>query len=1022
VATGERAGRLSFLRNNGDGTFTVVSENSGAHSAVFISDLDGDGDGDMAITNEQDFSVSIYKNNGNGTFASKVDYTAGNHPYSVFISDLDGDGDGDLTISNLYSSSANGTVSILKNNGDGTFAAGVEYGTTGEWPFRVVVSDLDNDGDGDLVVSNTLSSSVSIFKNIQGKRIIVTAGANGVISPSDTVSVDSGGTQTFHIVPNTGYWVDSLFVDEVFVDSTTSYTFYNVTADHTIRSVFRLATIQDGMIAYYPFNGNANDESGNGNNGTVNGAILDKDRFLTENAAYRFSGSSYIAIPELFQAGQASLTISAWVTTEELNNVDHAVYYKGTIQGELGFGISGNTFGFGVKLADNQWYKVTDTIPHELNRYYHVLARYQRGKSIDYWLNGKLIDSRNVPDLALWITTPPTISSIGAVYGGTMNLWKGIIDDVRIYGRLLSQSEIDSLYDEGGWPPPPKHIIATAGPHGTIIPIDTVEVDSAGTQSFIFKPNTGYYVDSVIVDGILVDSTTGYTFYNVKTDHTIRVVFAIHTYTISSSAGEHGTISPGGENEYGYGSSQRFLFYPAPGFEVIEVRVDGGVVDSTEGYTFENITDVHTIHVIFNKLRSRVGLIVSQSTFSRNLSFGVRPGAAYGIWEVDPDASSIDSAEGELEVPPPVAGYFDARFIDPNGDYGYFGQGSWVDVRNFTRSIQTDSFLVRYQRAVNPSPVVFRWSPEAVSAQFNGLVTIGRTPGTSVNMKLVDSLVISNTSVTDIYIIAKEPNLPVIFESGWNLVSLPVIVEDGSVDVLFPGVSSTPFSFDVSSGYQVESVLEPGPGYWLKFPFVIQTQEYTGTTRTSQTLDVSAGWNLIGSLTNPISVASIGSNPPGIVTGQFFGYNRGYFVATTLEPRMGYWVKVSQAGQLFLSSTGANFAGKIVIMPTGELPPPPPGGTNEVGAILPTEYSIGQNYPNPFNPTTTLTYALPVDGVVQLWVFNILGQEVALLVRDYKQAGVHTVLWDASPDPSGVYFYKITAGSFSQTKKMLLMK
>jgi hypothetical protein len=494
------------------------------------------------------------------------------------------------------------------------------------------------------------------------------------------------------------------------------------------------------------------------------------------------------------------------------------------------------------------------------------------------------------------------------------------------------------------------------------------------------------------------------------------------TFTITASSAGQGAITPSGEIEVDSGASPQFIFQPDTGFEVTKVLVDGGEVDSTIHYTFGNINADHTIHVIFNKPRSRIALTVAQSGQSAVLSFGVRPGAAFGIWGVDPRASGVDSSEGEIEAPSPAAGDFDARFTNPCGDASYFGDGSRVDIRNFTRSAQTDSFLIRVRRTSTPDPVVLRWKGADIDMAFSGAVTIGRRAGMAVEMKTVDSLMIDDPAVTEVFLVANNPNLPVIYESGWNLVSIPVVVADGSVAVLFPGITGTPFSFDAASGYRMESELNPGEGYWLKFRDVVQALEYTGSGRHHDTIAVSVGWNLIGTLTEPVPVTSIGSDPPGIVTGEFFGYDRGYAATTSLEPRRGYWVKVSQAGQLVMSSTGVEVAGKIVIRSTGEMPPPPPAGAGGEKAMRPTGYSIGQNYPNPFNATTTLRYALPVDGVVRLRVFNILGQEVAVLEGGERKSGVHTVQWDASALPSGVYFCKITAGSFSEIRKMVLIR
>jgi len=90
--------------------------------------------------------------------------------------------------------------------------------------------------------------------------------------------------------------------------------------------------------------------------------------------------------------------------------------------------------------------------------------------------------------------------------------------------------------------------------------------------------------------------------------------------------------------------------------------------------------------------------------------------------------------------------------------------------------------------------------------------------------------------------------------------------------------------------------------------------------------------------------------------------------------------------------------------------------------ILPTETTLRQNFPNPFNPTTAISFQLLASGFVSLKIFDVLGREVATLVSEMRQPGAHTVRWDGSALPSGVYYYRLRTEAFDQTRKMILMK
>ena len=91
-------------------------------------------------------------------------------------------------------------------------------------------------------------------------------------------------------------------------------------------------------------------------------------------------------------------------------------------------------------------------------------------------------------------------------------------------------------------------------------------------------------------------------------------------------------------------------------------------------------------------------------------------------------------------------------------------------------------------------------------------------------------------------------------------------------------------------------------------------------------------------------------------------------------------------------------------------------------AELPGQFQLLQNYPNPFNPGTTIKYDLPKATHVSLTVYDLLGRELSVLVNERRDAGVYEVKFDGSNLASGVYFCRILAGSFVDTKKLLLLK
>jgi len=166
ATAGGNPGQVSILLNNGDGTFANDSTYlvGWYPFSICAADLDADGDNDLAVAVEEGEymgNVTVLLNNGDGTFGPHSSYYVGFAAASVFAADLDGDGDIDLAAGQYFTSQ---NLSILLNNGDGTFATFSVYPVGGH-PYSVFSADFDNDRDLDLATANPYSASVSILLN-----------------------------------------------------------------------------------------------------------------------------------------------------------------------------------------------------------------------------------------------------------------------------------------------------------------------------------------------------------------------------------------------------------------------------------------------------------------------------------------------------------------------------------------------------------------------------------------------------------------------------------------------------------------------------------------------------------------------------------------------------------------------------------------------------------------------------------------------------------------------------------------
>ena len=212
----------------------------------------------------------------------------------------------------------------------------------------------------------------------------------------------------------------------------------------------------DGLVAYYPFNGNANDESGNGNNGTVYGATLTGDRFGNSQSAYYFNGTSYITVKHTASLNTGLFTISAWVKAHGTGDGYQHIISKSINSGGSLLGYCLQYYYLSAEQGNNKygfWTANGSTDNHLLynnvivDSWTYIVGTFN-GSNVKFYINGICVDS------AICSVSLTNVDLHIGNMSDNNNFLTGSIDDIRIYNRALNAQEIQSLYQEGGYVPP----------------------------------------------------------------------------------------------------------------------------------------------------------------------------------------------------------------------------------------------------------------------------------------------------------------------------------------------------------------------------------------------------------------------------------------------------------------------------------------------------------------------------------------------------------------------------------------
>ncbi len=195
-------------------------------------------------------------------------------------------------------------------------------------------------------------------------------------------------------------------------------------------------------------------------------------------------------------------------------------------------------------------------------------------------------------------------------------------------------------------------VTATASAGGSISPSGAVNVNYGANQSFSVSPNTGYHIDSVVVDGVNLGAVASHDFNNVTANHTIDAYFSIDVFTVTATASAGGSISPSGAVNVNYGADQSFSVSPNTGYHIDSVVVDGVNLGAVASHDFNNVTANHSIDAYFSidvftvTATASAGGSISPSgvvnvNYGANQSFSVTPNIGYHIDSVVVDGVNL---------------------------------------------------------------------------------------------------------------------------------------------------------------------------------------------------------------------------------------------------------------------------------------------------------------------------------------------------------------------------------------------
>jgi uncharacterized repeat protein (TIGR02543 family) len=456
-----------------------------------------------------------------------------------------------------------------------------------------------------VVASNQLSVTINSNHTLQAVFIInqykitATASTGGSISPSGITLLNYGQSQTFTVNLNTGYHLTNVLIDGT--PTSAPYIISNISANHTIVANFALNTYTITIIQT--------------SHGTITPGTIVKD--YASNQAFNIVPESgyYIASIEV-DGTSVSITSTVNFNGIDANHTLTATYALGSFVISASAGMGGTISPSGdvsVSAGASQTFTVTPDIG------YHIVSVLMDGSPanspytfVNVDANHTIVVNFAINTYTITVTqtshgaiTPETITKnygTDQTFNITPDMGYYIINvlvdgnSVGVKSSVTFQNIAASHTLTATFGLSPYYILASAGSGGSITPSGTISVAAGGDQNFIVTPNTGYHIDSLLVDGTPV--SLPYNFTNVNANHTIAANFAINQLTIAVIQTGNGIITPGTVTK-DYGSSQTFTIAAETGYHIASITVDGNSVALTSSVTFNSLDANHTLTATF---------------------------------------------------------------------------------------------------------------------------------------------------------------------------------------------------------------------------------------------------------------------------------------------------------------------------------------------------------------------------------------------------------------------------------------